>query len=514
MNLLILMKSKSSYQDIDEILDVKESTEIKHEIKNKVLDKLLPVFELYQYNIVNYSTSSKRSKMQFDNINESKQDCETFAVQYKKENKHKETFSVCDIITDAEPSIVDKYIKLTIENIYSEFYKYLYYIHKILKPKYFTHRNMNDYPRETIIDIDIINKLLDQIIPKYDKQCIEIFNINTLDDKFIIMGDFHGSLHSFIRILFRLHKYKVLDITTMKLYDNYYLVFLGDIVDRGMFSIEILTTILLLINNNPDKIKFIAGNHEASSPNINSHYGFEKENIYKYESEQLYMKFNLLFSILPVAIIVHDKFNKQAIWLSHGCFNANYNYNLPLNYDENSKVYLTSDMANSILWSDIDYTPGISRDVHDHFYNNNKFEEFMEFMRTHNIKGVIRGHQDNLSNSIIYHNANDNDNADDNVKYLAFNDHINRNKCNESQICFNKFIPEHERSKGPIARIIVSMDSYEESAFKPIITISTATDIGKKLIADSFGLLRFDIKDNISDFSSALKNSVTLPGRN
>jgi hypothetical protein len=152
------------------------------------------------------------------------------------------------------------------------------------------------------------------------------------------MGDFHGSLHSFIRILFRLHKYKVLDITTMKLYDNYYLVFLGDIVDRGMFSIEILTTILLLINNNPDKIKFIAGNHEASSPNINSHYGFEKENIYKYESEQLYMKFNLLFSILPVAIIVHDKFNKQAIWLSHGCFNANYNYNLQLKYDENSKV--------------------------------------------------------------------------------------------------------------------------------------------------------------------------------
>jgi hypothetical protein len=125
-------------------------------------------------------------------------------------------------------------------------------------------------------------------------------------------------------------------------------------------------------------------------------------------------------------------------------------------------------------------------------------------MINNNISGIIRGHQDNYSNSIIYcHDYNG-------TNYIAINDLKNRDKCDETQICFNKIIKEDERSYGALARIVISLENYEQSDYKPVITLATCTEIGKNLIADSFGLLRFDISD-IKDFSSSLFSQIELP---
>ncbi len=60
------------------------------------------------------------------------------------------------------------------------------------------------------------------------------------------------------------------------------------------------------------------------------------------------------------------------------------------------------------------------------------------------------------------------------------------------------------RLTGPLAR--VHMDLFNEqinskNIVQPIVTLSTNTDKGRKLTADSFGLLRFDINSsNVNNF--------------
>ena len=89
------------------------------------------------------------------------------------------------------------------------------------------------------------------------------------------------------------------------------------------------------------------------------------------------------------------------------------------------------------------------------------------------------------------------------TNYMKINDIANSGKCNEKQICYNKG-NDNMRTNGALARIVVSTNNYNNTdAYQPIITISTATDMKKSLIADSFGLLRFDI-NNMSDFTTSL----------
>ena len=86
------------------------------------------------------------------------------------------------------------------------------------------------------------------------------FNINRLTDlseiiytieedynaKIIVMGDNHGSFHSFFRIFIRLFIDGIID-NNYNLKQDYKIIFLGDIVDRGFYSLEILYIILQLM---------------------------------------------------------------------------------------------------------------------------------------------------------------------------------------------------------------------------------------------------------------------------
>ena len=326
----------------------------------------LPVFELYQYNIVNYpqaSTQLDGDELHFTSIVESEEECGVFAVQSGNLRPNTDSISICDIISDTPPLDNKSDLTLMMKDLEANYYHYLLAIHNLLRPKYFNKDNIvgsDLYNRETIIDSEIVNRMLDIVLPLYQEHNIKVVRCEK-DDRFIIMGDFHGSLHSFIRILFRLHLYNVLDIKTLILQPNYKMVFLGDIVDRGMFSTEILFTILLLIKNNKERVIFIAGNHEASTQPINSRDGFETEILFKYNDDTtLYRRFNQLFAMLPVAVLLHEPTNNQTVWLSHGCFNSSLDYNLSnYVYKNTSTIPIRgNNFIDSILWSDIHYLDG------------------------------------------------------------------------------------------------------------------------------------------------------------
>jgi len=53
----------------------------------------------------------------------------------------------------------------------------------------------------------------------------------------------------------------------MKILEPYNIVFLGDVIDRSFWGLEIACTLLILLINNPDRMHWNSGNHEDKKLN-------------------------------------------------------------------------------------------------------------------------------------------------------------------------------------------------------------------------------------------------------
>tara|TARA_X000001036_G_scaffold57719_1_gene47450 strand:+ start:1336 stop:2910 length:1575 start_codon:yes stop_codon:yes gene_type:complete len=87
--------------------------------------------------------------------------------------------------------------------------------------------------------------------------------------RIFVLGDSHGSLHSMADILLHMHDAEDAfnswenDDGLVRLQDNVRVVFLGDVLDRSPYTLECLYLVLRLMRENPEKVVFLAGNHET-----------------------------------------------------------------------------------------------------------------------------------------------------------------------------------------------------------------------------------------------------------
>lgn len=96
----------------------------------------------------------------------------------------------------------------------------------------------------------------------------------------MILGDIHGQFYDFVKILGIIAAY----YGDLEMFcDNECLLFLGDYVDRGLYSVEVLTLIMSLKVNYPKSVFCLRGNHECRS--MTGVYNFKAEVLVKYDQE-------------------------------------------------------------------------------------------------------------------------------------------------------------------------------------------------------------------------------------
>ena len=109
-----------------------------------------------------------------------------------------------------------------------------------------------------------------------------------------VVGDIHGQFYDLLKLLEMAG-----DIASSKY------LFLGDYVDRGSFSVEVLLLLYTLKLNYPQNIFMIRGNHECRQ--MTTFFNFRAECIAKYDLE-FYEVACDTFDVLPMACVINKKF--------------------------------------------------------------------------------------------------------------------------------------------------------------------------------------------------------------
>jgi protein phosphatase len=107
----------------------------------------------------------------------------------------------------------------------------------------------------------------------------------------VVVGDIHGQILDLIRIFQQIGQPPT----------THYL-FLGDIVDRGDFSLECILLLFLLKITHPSEIFLIRGNHEFEI--LCQECGFQAELEAAYPNIPVWPSFSLAFSFLPLAAVI------------------------------------------------------------------------------------------------------------------------------------------------------------------------------------------------------------------
>ncbi len=212
-----------------------------------------------------------------------------------------------------------------------------------------------------MIQIPITNHNLFNILPEVS----EIFTlepavIHTDAAPILIVADLHGDMKA---LWSALRKRTDLGCDTV--------IFLGDYIDRGSESLDVLEKVFSLKIAEPDKIILLRGNHELKETNR-----FEKlfEDL-EYD-EDLFTSINNVFDEMPVSAVISDK-----VFCVHAGIPG------PVKLSE-----ITKKGAYPFVWNDPSEIDGIGESSRGLGMRTFGEDVFDEFLWVNGLERMVRGH--------------------------------------------------------------------------------------------------------------------------
>ena len=188
-----------------------------------------------------------------------------------------------------------------------------------------------------------------------------------------VIGDLHGNFFDLIRIFSK---------SGYPPFSKY--IFLGDYVDRGTMSIEVITILFALKILFPSQIILLRGNHEF--PAINSRYGFLASIQTMYGDNDLWMQFNSAFEYLPVAAVLNDR-----ILCVHGGISAK--IKSVLHIQELQLPIVDNPIVTDLTWSDPSATHLLFNDNHRGKGSTFGVQALSSFLEQNKLKMLVRSHE-------------------------------------------------------------------------------------------------------------------------
>ena len=202
---------------------------------------------------------------------------------------------------------------------------------------------------------------------------------NENDDNFnvVVVGDLHGHILDLFRII------KDQGAPPSKSY-----IFLGDLVDRGEFSTELIILVFLMKIMYPKQVFVLRGNHEFAMMSLYN--GFSAELAAVYKTESLQTSFFHAFSYLPIGAVFNDN-----ILLLHGGIGPSIKSLSDIEAIKRPVFdFTTNQVLLSVVWNDPEesLTTDFSKSTRGtgFIYGPNALKSFLE---QSNLKKLIRAHE-------------------------------------------------------------------------------------------------------------------------
>ena len=206
------------------------------------------------------------------------------------------------------------------------------------------------------------------------------FNLDDSKNEVWVIGDIHGNLESLQRLI---------EIINVKKPE--FVIFLGDIVDRGANQLECLILVLALKIRYPNRYYLLKGNHETLE--INKAYGFFQEFKYRFKDQKKFDEVLAVYNVLPFCALV----NKGILCL-HGGIPEDIAILRKLSgLKTRDIVSVSKTIAESlvqIMWNDPKSDlKGFSESFRGPGTNFFGEDVFNDFMKEYNLKYLIRAHE-------------------------------------------------------------------------------------------------------------------------
>jgi len=357
----------------------------KYNIDMNVCHEIPVVRSCTKFSEVNIRTimgNSINSKQLFKQIFNAISQLSSMFILMKNENK-KKLIKQCIYLTEKTHCSVNtfmKYLKYAVEDN-------IRYVHELLLFSFQICKNMfNGHKLNLSHDFEKINELI--YILANHLQCSPVIDI-TVSTKIVCVGDIHGSFDDMAMCLLINGGF----VNRMKY------LFLGDLVDRGPCSIEVVVLFYILRIFFPTQFYGIRGNHEDSSMNsifglrheIWSNFGIEYfcsiSEAQRLQADAWFAQINKWFQFLPYAAILFSK-----VIAVHGSIHRDLSLSNMRTWSMETDYIKLSCPKKDVLWSD-PYDESYDGPNPRGSGKNVCIESIYDFCKTSKIDFQIRAHQ-------------------------------------------------------------------------------------------------------------------------